>query len=414
MTRNSIQDIAKVLTERYGLEPKEAERFVNAMFDTVREGVERESLVKIKGLGTFKIIGVEARESVNVNTGERVVIESHGKVTFTPDSIMKELVNKPFSQFETVILNDGIEFDDIDERQKEEYIEEPEQSIGEESALSGNEDAAVEPDSVEPVDEKEPVENDTPTSTSFTPDDAVDEYVDKIDVTSDAVIANEEIVSEEEDSVPESIVADEITVSSDDENTSGEVDTVDEETVVDDDDDHGKKGGVWKLVLYCFATLFLMGVSAYVGYGYGRYMSKEDSRAEVRQKKMDEERQVAVKRREAQKADSMKVKSDTAVVKPQKDSVAVEKKVKGHEAFDSSKYEKMDNRVRTGAYRIVGTDKVVTVKAGETLDRLSRRILGEGMSCYIEVYNGLAEDAVLKEGQKLMIPKLELKKRVKK
>ena len=113
MSKISIYDIAKILVEKNGLTKSESEQFVAAIFDVIQEGLDNDNLVKVKGLGTFKIIGVEARESVNVNTGERVVIESHGKVTFTPDAVMKELVNKPFSQFETVILNDGIEFDDI-------------------------------------------------------------------------------------------------------------------------------------------------------------------------------------------------------------------------------------------------------------------------------------------------------------
>lgn len=115
MGKISIYDIAKILVDKNGLTKSESEQFVAAIFDVIQEGLEHDSLVKVKGLGTFKIIGVEARESVNVNTGERVVIESHEKVTFTPDAVMKELVNKPFSQFETVVLNDGIEFDDISE-----------------------------------------------------------------------------------------------------------------------------------------------------------------------------------------------------------------------------------------------------------------------------------------------------------
>ena len=115
MGKLSISEIAQVLVDNKGLSQKDAENFVAAMFDIIQTALERDKLVKIKGLGTFKIIDVEARESINVNSGERVVIEGHGKVTFTPDASMKELVNKPFSQFETVILNEGVEFDDIEE-----------------------------------------------------------------------------------------------------------------------------------------------------------------------------------------------------------------------------------------------------------------------------------------------------------
>ena len=112
MERVSILEIAAVLTAKSGLKKKDAERFANAIFEVVKDGLATDRLVKIKGLGTFKVIDIESRESVNVNTGERVVIEGHGKVTFTPDATMKVLVNKPFSQFETVVLNEGVEFDD--------------------------------------------------------------------------------------------------------------------------------------------------------------------------------------------------------------------------------------------------------------------------------------------------------------
>ena len=113
MAKLTIQDLAKVLVDKNGLSQQEAETFVTAIFDVVQNGIRRDRLVKVKGLGTFKVIDVDARESINVNTGERVLINGHGKITFTPDATMKELVNKPFSGFETVLLNEGVEFDDM-------------------------------------------------------------------------------------------------------------------------------------------------------------------------------------------------------------------------------------------------------------------------------------------------------------
>ena len=139
MGKITIQEIANKLTVQNGLTKKEATLFVNMMFETIREALERDKNVKVKGLGTFKIINVESRESVSVRTGERVVIDGHAKVSFTPDTVMKELVNKPFSQFETVILNDGVEFDDIKDDADEEEEAKP---------------AEV----TEPVQEAEPVE----------------------------------------------------------------------------------------------------------------------------------------------------------------------------------------------------------------------------------------------------------------
>ena len=113
MGKISIQDLSQALVVRHGLEKHDAAIFVSTMFDIIQMNLEKDRIVKVKGLGTFKIIDVDDRESVNVNTGERVLIEGHNKITFTPDALMKELVNKPFSQFETVVLNDGVDFEDM-------------------------------------------------------------------------------------------------------------------------------------------------------------------------------------------------------------------------------------------------------------------------------------------------------------
>ena len=130
MEKKTIQEIARVLVGKNGLQARDAERFAAMMFSVIRDGLERDGLVKVRGLGTFKIVDVEARESVSVKTGERVLIQGHQKVTFTPDATMKELVNKPFSQFETVVLNDGVEFDDMKVVTKEDpKDDEPEEDI---------------------------------------------------------------------------------------------------------------------------------------------------------------------------------------------------------------------------------------------------------------------------------------------
>ena len=114
MGRLTINSLAKLLMQKHGLDKNEALQFLTAVFETVQYGLQKDKQVKVKGLGTFKVIEVEARESINVNTGERLLIESHSKITFVPDTAMKDLVNKPFSSFETVILNDGVNFDDME------------------------------------------------------------------------------------------------------------------------------------------------------------------------------------------------------------------------------------------------------------------------------------------------------------
>ena len=121
-----IQDLAKYLSAKHKIQQKEAERFLTAVVDVLNEGLHYEKLVKVKGLGTFKVIEVKNRESVNVNTGERILIEGRPKITFTPDAVMKDLVNKPFAQFETVVLNEGVTFDNLPEEPEVELKEEPE------------------------------------------------------------------------------------------------------------------------------------------------------------------------------------------------------------------------------------------------------------------------------------------------
>ena len=108
----NLQDFVNLFCEKQGLNKKEAELFVKTMFDLIEEALATEKYVKIKGFGTFKLTEVSSRESVDVNTGERIEIQGHSKVAFTPDTTMKDLINKPFSHFETVILNEGVELED--------------------------------------------------------------------------------------------------------------------------------------------------------------------------------------------------------------------------------------------------------------------------------------------------------------
>ena len=157
MNKLTLNNIAKVLVEKNGLEPKEAMMFTTAMFDLIHDRLNEEGIVKVKGLGTFKMIRVEARESINVRTGERVLIDSHAKITFTPDAVMKELVNKPFSQFETVVLNDDVEFTDMKSEETTDETNNSEQSESLVDVVSegGTPEPAPEP-APEPVAEVAP------------------------------------------------------------------------------------------------------------------------------------------------------------------------------------------------------------------------------------------------------------------
>ena len=162
MAKIFLSELSAVLAEKHGIDRRTAQRFVTSVVSVVQRGLEADRIVKIKGLGTFKIIDVEARESVNVNTGERLVIDSHSKLTFLPDNTMKELVNRPFSQFETVVLNDGVNFDepeedtpiDIEEVSTEAVETEEEETIA--PVVEKEEEAIV------PVVEKEEIKEEEP------------------------------------------------------------------------------------------------------------------------------------------------------------------------------------------------------------------------------------------------------------
>lgn len=128
MSKISLSDLAQRLAEKSGISQQDAEQFIRKMFDVANEGLQSDKLVKMKWLGTFKVMAVKDRESVDVNTGERIIIEGRDKISFTPDNILKEIVNKPFAQFETVVVNDGVNFDEIDRKfENAEEVSSPEE-----------------------------------------------------------------------------------------------------------------------------------------------------------------------------------------------------------------------------------------------------------------------------------------------
>lgn len=115
---SNIKDLAKIVADRYDMHQQDAEKFMDDMFSLIRSALINDEQVKIKGLGTFKVQTVKERASVNVNTGEKVMINSHDRISFTPDATMRDSVNKPFAHFVTVPLNEGVVFDDMDDMSK--------------------------------------------------------------------------------------------------------------------------------------------------------------------------------------------------------------------------------------------------------------------------------------------------------
>ena len=425
MGKYSITQLATILVKKNGISNDEALKFVTAIFDIVKEGLETDKLVKIKGFGTFKIIDVDPRESVNVNTGERVLINGHQKITFTPDSVMKEMVNRPFAQFETVVLNDGVDFSDIDklsninenidkqeetqeelqeiiqeeEEQKEEGKEEVHDITPQES--SNNDDVVRNQTTISPT--KELAETSTKETAEETSEKQIEELAEKpIEETAEKLIeepAEKQIEEPAEDPI-------------------------------EDFDKEENSHNFTTILLSIASCLLLMAASAYIGYLYGieegrhqektsqiskysTYLDKQNE--ELRTKRLVEEAK-ATKEAEKTKNDTTKQtakdnKTDTTTNNKPKEN----NKTKEDNNDDNfSKYDTMDARVRTGAYVIVGIDKYIIVREGQTVGKIAKALLGPGMSCYIEVLNGVTENEPLKEGTKIKIPKLRHKKAAKK
>ena len=425
MGKYSITQLATILVKKNGISNDEALKFVTAIFDIVKEGLETDKLVKIKGFGTFKIIDVDPRESVNVNTGERVLINGHQKITFTPDSVMKEMVNRPFAQFETVVLNDGVDFSDIDklsninenidkqeetqeelqeiiqeeEEKKEEGKEEVHDITPQES--SNNDDVVRNQTTISPT--KELAETSTKETAEETSEKQIEELAEKpIEETAEKLIeepAEKQIEEPAEDPI-------------------------------EDFDKEENSHNFTTILLSIASCLLLMAASAYIGYLYGieegrhqektsqiskysTYLDKQNE--ELRTKRLVEEAK-ATKEAEKTKNDTTKQtakdnKTDTTTNNKPKEN----NKTKEDNNDDNfSKYNTMDKRVRTGAYVIVGIDKYIIVREGQTVGKIAKALLGPGMSCYIEVLNGVTENEPLKEGTKIKIPKLRHKKAAKK
>ena len=426
MGKYSITQLATILVKKNGISNDEALKFVTAIFDIVKEGLETDKLVKIKGFGTFKIIDVDPRESVNVNTGERVLINGHQKITFTPDSVMKEMVNRPFAQFETVVLNDGVDFSDIDKLSNiNENIDKQEETQEEFQEIIQEEEEKKEEGEKE--ERKEEVHDITPQESSNN-DDVVRNQT-TISPTKELAETSAEETSEKQIEEPAEKPIEETAEKLIEEPTDKQIEEPAEDPIEDFDKEENSHNFT-TILLSIASCLLLMAASAYIGYLYGieegrhqektsqiskysTYLDKQNE--ELRTKRLAEEAK-ATKEAEKTKNDTTKQtakdnKTDTTTNNQPKEN----NKTKEDNNDDNfSKYNTMDKRVRTGAYVIVGIDKYIIVREGQTVGKIAKALLGPGMSCYIEVLNGVTENEPLKEGTKIKIPKLRHKKAAKK
>lgn len=475
MSKNSLNGLADKLAEKSGLSQIEAELFIRKMFDVCHQGLAADKIVKMRWLGTFKVTSVKERESVDVNTGERIVIEGRDKISFTPDNILKEIVNKPFAQFETVIVNDGVDFESIDKKY-EDSLEDEEQ---EESLEKPKPIIEV----VEPTETPLPdvvSEETTQAEAVSSSEPATSGVIDFLDVPenpsedSSVVVVGEDSTIEPQttvslkvptDEIPSS-VSDDIQADSREENSNAEIEAetdaeigadakieaeTDAEIEADDEVEIRRRHFIipkYVVIIASFTLLLLIGGLGWFAFNYGQMAAQRDHlELQLAQYKTDknvvakpanvksQEQLLQEKARQdslrmakandaikaAERADSLKsaavdkemsvknLKADEKSAELKKKSATDKKQDKAaeHAKVVSDKYDS-DPRVRTGAYRIVGVDQVVTVSEHQTMATLSKRYLGPGMECYIEALNGTS---TIKSGQEVKIPKLELKKK---
>lgn len=461
MSKNSLNGLADKLAEKSGLSQIEAELFIRKMFDVCHQGLAADKIVKMRWLGTFKVTSVKERESVDVNTGERIVIEGRDKISFTPDNILKEIVNRPFAQFETVIVNDGVDFESIDKKyedsledeEQEESLEKPKPII---EVVEPTETPL--PDVVsEETTQAEAVSSSEPTTSGVI--DFLDvpenpsEDSSVVVIGEDSTIEPQTTVSQEvpTEEIPSS-VSDDIQADSREENSNAEIKAeTDAEIEADDEVEIRRRHFIipkYVVIIASFTLLLLIGGLGWFAFNYGQMAAQRDHlELQLAQYKTDknvvakpanvksQEQLLQEKARQdslrmakandaikaAERADSLKsaavdkemsvknLKADEKSAELKKKSATDKKRDKAaeHAKVVSDKYDS-DPRVRTGAYRIVGVDQVVTVGEHQTMATLSKRYLGPGMECYIEALNGTS---TIKSGQKIKIPKLELKKK---
>lgn len=536
MSKISLNDLAQRLAEKSGISLQDAELFIRKMFDVANEGLQSDKLVKMKWLGTFKVMAVKDRESVDVNTGERIIIEGRDKISFTPDNILKEIVNKPFAQFETVVVNDGVDFDEIDrkfenaeedgsvfdstlecvpdsdnsslesfveqdspatsgvidfldeendapvsdemivigeKRLSQENVAEPEEKKPEGSEPAATEPAVFKPAVSEPEEsefatsELETKESEVPAQNEV--ESVVSDEENESTLTEETPIA-EKVPSDEENSITETPIAEEA--------------SSDEETPSSDEETDKRHVVLPRYLVIAASVVFLamIGGFGWFAFNYGKMAAQRDhlalqldnyqqiatekktptksastqeeilrkkaiedsvrmaqaseavkkaenagqnmnatvdkqsidvksaeAKKNLEAKKLADAKNLADAKRqvEAKKLADAKKQQETKKLAEAKKKEEARKQAEKHAAQASSKYDQ-DVRVRTGAYRIIGVSEVVTAREGQTIKSLSQKYLGPGMECYVEALNGTS---LLKPGQKVKIPKLELKKK---
>ena len=446
-----VNDFARELSERYGLSLSDASDFIGAMFDVVNEELDdTDSSVKIKGFGTFKVSAVSARASVDVNTGERIIIDGRNKISFTPEVLLRDRVNRPFVQFETVVLNDGVDFSEIDDEMDElsdSVIETEPQGVQLSPTAPTNQLTDQSADQPTPTEQPQGVQLSPTAPTDQLTDQSANQPTpaeqpqgvqlsstaptdQPTDQPSPSEPASKVVNTEEHRDMarrlmaPKSEPIDDDNNKADEEKSANDIDESDDEGIVIGGCKQRSPRMMYVLTIASFVILVSIGIGMYFLYQRIEEKNHVIDRLETRLY-AQQDTVVAV---EPQCVVSDTIASNDAlkaadahiaenIKKEKKDSVRASnsKAATGSTAVMSaaptattpSDYN-YDVRVRTGAYIIVGVAKVVTVQPGQSLASISKAYLGEGMECYVEVLNNCH---TVKAGDKLKIPEVKLKPR---
>ena len=509
MSKFSLNTLGKLLADKSGLSQVEAELFIRKMFDVCNQGLDADKQVKIKWLGTFKVQATKDRESINVNTGERFTIEGRDKLTFTPDNILKEIVNKPFAQFETVVVNDGVDFDEIDEKFGEEQTEDaPAQVIdfldeektatpNPEVVVNGSEkekekeaedelakQIAIEQAKLERLKqaqleqeriqkeklEKEKQEQERLEQERLEQERLEQERLEQKRLEQERLeqerLEQERLEQErleqkrleqerleQEKLEQERLEQEKLELAQQQQALKAVVEPAvpasDESEEEEEEEESSNSHHIviprYLVVAVCLIVVALIGGMGWFAFNYGQMTAQRDHLAmqlnqyhqtpakkvpakpaaaplsqeqKLRQKAMEDSIRMAktaeavklAEKSDEESANTEKAKQAEAKAKAEAKEKAKDKdEEKAASKIASSQYDK-DARVRTGAYRIIGVAQTVTVGTGQTLEQISTRYLGSGMECYVEALNG---KNTVKAGQKIKIPKLELKKKKK-
>lgn len=468
MAKTALQLIADTVAKKHKITVKDAEKFVSAMFDVMNEGLKTDKLVKVKGLGTFKVQAVKPRESVNVNTGERVLIEGHDKVSFTPDATMKELVNKPFAQFETVVLNDGVDFTDIDSKYENEAtlenadettvstnnaaipdtkvvsLNEEETTDSTNETANGAQETTIEQytstvkDSGETVSkpekdheivvakqevaietEAEPIKN-TSETTEEEPIPLVETQPENIaeepTVTAEMPVATEQKLEDANQTQPENIAEEPIATPETPVATEQKLESANQtqpENIVKEpiatpetpvtteqkQEETAEKPKKINWLMWSAIGFFVIAIMYFFGYKFGKDAALRDNAVAV---------SAQPKSKPTAKAKQTKQHSSAKVAQTTPKQIQPTPKQVQSPIDDTEKFKQLSNdkRIRYGAYDIIGIEKVVVLKKGQTMQSYSRKALGPDMVAYFQVLNNATTMAA---GDTMKVPKVELR-----